>query len=286
MRRITPKALARTRARGVVAGMPDHHHTPDASTRTPVSGREIVTPHSIVLGIMVVPANTVLRAASRKSWLPEAQNHATVRFVAGDVSCARALLAAEVAVYSDIVFVGSDDCSKWHSPAKVHAWYQFALRNFPKANWIAKTEDDGLLWMSAITTTLSSITRVFAHHRSSVYAGMMQWQGSCLTSEPRPNGTDQNCFGCWGGWYKGGYSAPRACGPWRADSRSSLSVGGYQCPAFRLSPFACGPFEARSRHLALNVARCDYARRYFELTSKRGDKIRDWCAKPRRSLTF
>ena len=37
-----------------------------------------------------------------------------------------------------VMFVDSDDCQKWHSPAKVHAWYAYALRTFPDAAWIAK----------------------------------------------------------------------------------------------------------------------------------------------------
>ena len=108
-------------------------------------GTEVGSHHdAIALGIMVVPSNTVLRAAARASWLPEAQAHAAVRWVAGDVPCARSALAEEAQLHGDVVFVASDDCKKWHSPAKIHAWYTYALGAYPKAVWIAKMEDDGM----------------------------------------------------------------------------------------------------------------------------------------------
>jgi hypothetical protein len=99
---------------------------------------------AFALGVMVVPSNRAYRTAARVTWLPEAQAYATVRWVAGDVPCARKPLEDEAREHGDIVFVDSEDCQKWHSPAKVHAWYGFALRHFPTAAWIGKMEDDGL----------------------------------------------------------------------------------------------------------------------------------------------
>ena len=101
-------------------------------------------PKRLALGIMVVPTNAAYRAAARQTWLNEAIKHATSVFVAGDVPCAHAALDREVALHDDIVFVKSNDCKKWHSPAKVHAWYTYALKAYPDAIWIAKMEDDGL----------------------------------------------------------------------------------------------------------------------------------------------
>jgi len=238
------------------------------------SSDNVITPESIALGIMVVPANTVLRAAARSSWLPEARRHATVRWVAGDVPCARSALAEEAQLYGDVAFVPSDDCQKWHSPAKVHAWYAYALQSFPGAMWILKMEDDGLLWMSALVATLSTLP-----HRGSIYVGMLQWQGGCTLSEIGRGGpAEQKCHGCWAGWYRGGAPAPRACGDmWKDGWQGSVRQGSVTCPQFQLAPFACGPFEARSRHLAQIVARCEYADRYFKAMSRRGDVRRDWC---------
>jgi hypothetical protein len=98
----------------------------------------------LAIGVMVTPSNAAYRAAARQTWLNDAIKHATVRFVAGDVPCAHRALDREVGLHNDIVFVRSDDCKKWHSPAKVHAWYAFALREYPQAAWIAKMEDDGM----------------------------------------------------------------------------------------------------------------------------------------------
>ena len=47
------------------------------------------TPASVAIGVMVVPDNSAYRFAARQTWIPEAKQHATVRFVAGDMPCAR-----------------------------------------------------------------------------------------------------------------------------------------------------------------------------------------------------
>lgn len=247
----------------------------------------------MALGIMVVPSNGAMRRAARATWLADAAEHAAVRFVAGDVPCARSALEAEAERFGDVAFVESDDCKKWHSPAKVHAWYIHALARWPKAVWIAKMEDDGLLWTSALARELATVRERGPNH--AWYVGMMQWQGGCtLNEERRPAGAPsgpaggtavaaagaeyQGCAGCWGGWYRGGAPAPAACAPmWRKSWVGSVVQGTPSCPQFRLAPFACGPFEARSRPLAQAVARCAYAGRYFAAMSRRGDLKKDWC---------
>ena len=235
------------------------------------------SPHSFAIGIMVVPSNAAYRTAARQTWLFDARKHATYKFVAGDVPCAHLKLAAEQQEHDDIVFVKSDDCQKWHSPAKIHAWYIYALAAYPTAMWIAKMEDDGMIWTRPLVHALASVRQ-----RGSVYFGMMQWQGGCELSEKRTGGPDsaevQPCAGCWGGWFQGGAPAPRHCTPmWRANWAGAVREQTDECPRFFLSPFACGPFEARSRHLAQTIARCDYAKRYFDAMSRRGNGKADWC---------
>ena len=99
---------------------------------------------ALAIGVMVDPGNAAYRIAARATWLRDATGYAIVRFVAGDVPCARSVLQAEADREGDIVFVASDDCKKWHSAYKTHAWYQYALLAFPRAEWIAKMEDDGM----------------------------------------------------------------------------------------------------------------------------------------------
>ena len=234
------------------------------------------SPKRLALGVMVVPSNAAYRAAARQTWLNDAIKHATVRFVAGDVPCAREALQREVDLHHDIAFVRSDDCKKWHSPAKVHAWYTYALKQYPDAIWIAKMEDDGILWTKALVGLLGQVRQP----TKSVYFGMMQWQGGCEHSEARTAGGDevQGCAGCWGGWFNNGAQAPRHCMPmWRERWSGSVKDKVDACPRFFLAPFACGPFEARSRHLALAVSRCEYAETYFAAMSRRGDAKKDWC---------
>lgn len=232
------------------------------------------SPDRFAIGIMVVPSNAAYRAAARQTWLNEAIKHATAVFVAGDVPCAHTALDREAGLHGDIVFVDSDDCKKWHSPAKIHAWYTYALKAYPQATWIAKMEDDGILWTKPLVAALGSVRQ-----RGSVYAGMMHWQGGCEHSDLRSaSGAEQACAGCWGGWFNGGAPAPRHCMPmWRTGWPGSVKTNVPECPSFHLAPFACGPFEARTRHLALAVSRCEYAKNYFSAMSRRGTARSDWC---------
>ena len=64
---------------------------------------------------------------------------------------------------------------------------------------------------------------------------------------------------------------------WRANWAGAVKERTDECPRFFMAPFACGPFEARSRKLAETVSRCDYARRYFDAMSRRGNARQDWC---------
>ena len=64
---------------------------------------------------------------------------------------------------------------------------------------------------------------------------------------------------------------------WRMGWSGSVKTGVPECPSFRLAPFACGPFEARTRHLALAVSKCAYAKTYFDSMSRRGNARHDWC---------
>ena len=248
------------------------------ASATPSPVLKPFSPNLLALGVMVEPRNGAYRTAARQTWMIDAVQHATVKFVAGDVACAHQALAAEQKEYDDVVFVASDDCKKWHSPAKIHAWYTFALEKYPDALWIAKMEDDGMLWTQALLTAIASVRQ-----RGSVYLGMMQWQGGCWLSEKRTvdkeSGAEvQPCAGCWGGWFQGGAPAPRHCMPmWRANWAGAVKERTDECPRFFMAPFACGPFEARSRKLAETVSRCDYARRYFDAMSRRGNARQDWC---------
>ena len=236
-------------------------------------------------------------------------------------------------------------------PQTRHGRYRYALRAFKDADWIAKTEDDGLVWLEPLLRELWPLRA-----DRMVYVGMMQWQGSCSAGEalgpaaPLANSSlgrrdtaatggasrfaapwlpslsqaerlalsrrqvraqgQLPCAGCWGGWcarttrpqarapapngdsrrppgllhslaprrYRQGAPPPHACGSmWRRGWGGSVRLGTPECPLFRLSPFACGPFEARSRPLAEAVGQCEYASRYFDVISRHGNEVRDWC---------
>ena len=175
----------------------------------------------MVMGVMVIPSNRKNRAAIRATWGAAAPaSRMLVRFVAGDVPCARTAMEVEQQRYGDCSFVASKDCNKLHSTAKVHAWFNYAVANWPTVPWIGKMEDDGVceeplptfvspqrplperppcasvhrcapsrrhrLWPSALMMDLDSLapdTRL-----RPTYVGLMQWHGSCSLSEGEESG--------------------------------------------------------------------------------------------------
>ncbi|KAL3897266.1 MAG: hypothetical protein SGPRY_013087 [Prymnesium sp.] len=96
------------------------------------------------MGVMAIPSVRANRMAIRSTWAASAAPRMLVRFVAGDVPCARREMQKEADTYGDCSFVRSKDCSKLHSPAKVHAWFLFAIVRWPQVPWIGKMEDDGM----------------------------------------------------------------------------------------------------------------------------------------------
>ena len=128
---------------------------------------------------MVTPSNAAYRAAARQTWLNDAIKHATTKFVAGDVPCSHRELDREVTLHNDIVFVQSDDCKKWHSPAKIHAWYTYAIKEYPQAIWIAKMEDDGLCAPERLKTRQQNKPPLSACWRALALQAVDQGGGDC-----------------------------------------------------------------------------------------------------------
>ncbi|KAL1521590.1 hypothetical protein AB1Y20_021249 [Prymnesium parvum] len=234
----------------------------------------------VVMGVMVIPSNRRNRDAVRATWGAAAAPRMLVRFVAGDVRCARSEMQAEQLQYGDCSFVDSKDCSKVHSPAKVYAWFNYAASTWPDVPWIGKMEDDGIVWPSALFIDLDALGP--RAHLDAVYVGMMQWHGSCLMSEGSDApGRQQLCKGCWGGWFSGGRPPSSNCPPLMERGMVLESttgpLGSHSCPLLRFAPFACGPLDVRSRPLALAMAKCEYASRFFQEVSRRGERTRKLC---------
>ena len=248
----------------------------------------------LVLGVMTAPANVRNRDNVRSlshAELGIRRVHAV--FVLGDVACARGPIAAEARTHSDFVFVNSSDCAAWHRAAKVQAWFELAVARWPTATWYGKSEDDGLVRISALMRDLAAL------HPSTEpwYYGIMAWTGSCTayvngcpaTYPSQASGTTEatsreerlswdGCTagaGCYGGSLQ---PHPQESSPCREHQCGvpRCSIAGPCTRANTLMvPFAIGPLEVRSRALALAVAECHEARRYMRAISALGDARAD-----------
>ena len=260
----------------------------------------------LALGVVSAPASEARRNAARGSWLRDAavlDGRVAVRFVLGSsaasssdhddyyesaAAAAKCRDVAEAALRAsprDVLLVDAPDCNMWHSPAKVHAWFQAALVAFPNAQWLGKTEDDAMLWASALLTDLHSLPP------AAQYYGVMAWQGSCRSAvadvdeaassaaltaaaltAANPLTAPVECSGCYAGALANGVGMCRAAhcraGGTAANGRRCCQVG---CPrTVRMAPFAIGALDVRARPLAASVARCGYATRYFRWLSRLG----------------
>ena len=220
----------------------------------------------LVVGVITSPQNQANRDNIRASWMSELRSdsgvsrklhgrNVQVRFVVGDVPCALEALAHENATHLDIAFVRAEDCRKGHSAAKVHAWFAHALVAWPSAKWLAKTEDDSYLWLSALTTDLRALSPNVS------YVGLMGWTGGCTTD---PNFCAP---ACWGG---AGYGSRPACEPVCSDPKvipqnSCCEMSkAERMRRTRMTIFASGMLDVRRRAFAQTVANCEYARRFFD----------------------
>ena len=92
----------------------------------------------VVVGVMVSPSGSghATRAAARRTWMhgldvtmTNQTQRVVARFVLGrhHAACNSTQLARELARHDDLVLVDAPDCRKWHSPEKVHRWFQYAM---------------------------------------------------------------------------------------------------------------------------------------------------------------
>ena len=225
----------------------------------------------VVVGVMAAPDGHATRAAARQTWMQDAVGgpmadmtsplrRVIARFVIGryHAACNTSLLQRELVRQSDIVLVDSPDCQKWHSPEKVHRWFEYALARWPRIPWLGKMEDDGLLWPAALAADLSGLVR------KSTYYGVMRWAGTCSNHRLR------QCFA-------GSFPAEQPSCPIADEGRCDVTRRCCEplCPReVRYAPFACGPLDVRHRTLAQQIADCAAADALFREMTVRGDKQR------------
>lgn len=221
----------------------------------------------LAIGIISAPSAVARRVAARSTWLHDAAivtNVVAARFVLGTPDTCSSDAAPSDLAAADIVRVPTPDCAKWHAALKVHAWFRLALGLFPSVPWLGKTEDDALLWPSALVADLGALALSAAQ-----YYGVLAWQGGCNSQANADVAT--TCAGCFGGSLSDGASLCRAAlcrdGP-PPERQRCCQVG---CPrTLRMAPFALGALDVRSRHLASAVAACEYAEGYFRRVSELG----------------
>ena len=155
----------------------------------------------------------------------------------------------------------------WRTPEKTHAWFKAALVAFPSAAWIGKTEDDAIIWPSALLTDLAAVST------STDWYGQMHWQGSCRHQHVTAMA---DCSGCYGGALQQG---PSICRPVWCKGKGSSRCCQLGCPhAARMTPFALGALDVRRRSFAAAIAHCAYAERFFRSVSEHSVSLASMCA--------
>ena len=131
----------------------------------------------LALGVVSAPQH-----AWRREWLRRSIKQFSeagprgllVRFVLGSRGhqlCDE--LAAESRTHSDMAMVDAHDNRAVGCVAKAFAWYELALRAFPAASFIAKTDDDSFnVWPNLQTVLLRLSREPSAAH---AYGGWIQY---------------------------------------------------------------------------------------------------------------
>lgn len=228
----------------------------------------------LAIGVLSAPDAHARRDSIRRTWVQDAtvsDSRVAVRFVLGrwPEACVRSA-EAEAAAHKDVMFVATHDCSLWYAAEKVHLWFKTALTTFPSAQWLAKSEDDTVLWPSAVLTDLLALSA------DTDYYGSMSWQGSCRRPR-KPWEPEVDCAGCYGGALING---PSLCRPslCRAASRTAVRCCQIGCPrSTRMVPFAIGALDARRRSFARSIASCAYADSFFTRLSAGSHRLSMLC---------
>lgn len=232
-------------------------------------------PALLVLGVLNAPnrAGALRRTLARATWLTDEavlHGHTRVRFVLGDLrGCEqqRKSIEADAAMHGDVIFVDAPDCRMIYSPEKTHAWFKFALHAFRSALWLGKTEDDAMVWPTALLADLAGISEEVELY------GHLHWQGSC---RPRHVSEKADCAGCYGGALAQGAST---CRPAWCQGQGDTRCCQLGCPeTTRMAPFALGALDVRRRSLAAALAACSYAHDYFRLVSANSAVLAALCA--------
>lgn len=190
----------------------------------PVTKERVLVRRRLMLAVGVVASPGSME---RRSWLRDAlrrfdQPQVAQRFVIGCLGGDVAKLTEEIQQHGDIVVTGDPDSTPSACIEKSFAWWAFALVAFPRAAFIAKTDDDSLNNFGNLLDILTapSISGGAGHSSSSVaepqllYAGWPQftsflpefnigcgWSGDsngaiAATQVTRLGGVHTNCRFC------------------------------------------------------------------------------------------
>ena len=205
----------------------------------------------LVLGVMTAPAAKQNRRNLRElSHSEPGRRGARAVFVLGDCACARNGTVMEAAHHRDIVYVKSDDCRPWHRAPKVFAWFQFAVRRWPRASWYGKSEDDGMTRLSSLMRDLRALDST-----EPWYYGIMQLTASCSFRETCPDAPGSagsaDWSGCCGGCFAGSLSPyPSDRNGCHGKLRASSKEGKRSCELPRCRPTGPGGGRLRGPHCA------------------------------------
>jgi hypothetical protein len=126
----------------------------------------------LLLGIVCNPHNIFFRNLARTSMLQLAPTSVQSRFVVTKHS--KVSLGKEQATHMDLVFLdcveGGGLVKHQATSCKTHKWFQYALKNLPRAHFYAKFEDDHFINLRALVNELHMLEEF-----DFLYYGLMNW---------------------------------------------------------------------------------------------------------------
>ena len=254
------------------------------------------------MGIISGHANPKARELIREHMILPEGRHAglSVSFVIGRPARPNATsndTAVENATHGDLLLVscweGGGHLMPPVAACKTHLWYHTALALYPRTPWFMKSEDDAFVAWTRLQPVLVQAGDVIGHGERNAVSQSLTLLGSIAWASFNDSGVWDNTVRLWRpvstgpippeagicftGWNlpillrhlrkappKGGLPLPFIRSP--TDINGAAAKGQVQCDP-TLFPFAIS-VEVRSRGLAEQVDRCDYASQYMNATNE------------------
>ena len=235
------------------------------------------TSPALALGMVASAPAVGRRAAVRHTMLSgDLADGVAFRFLLGSVEAHRTALREEQQVHGDLLLLrdaldGGDVSIHCSCIEKMHLWFVHALKRWPDARWVGKTEDDTY---TNLPQLLFDLRRPSVLSHSHLVYGLMHLTA---TAPIMPAGVRPGCWLADLESVYGGSSPAANAAPWQPEASLAKHIAQAKRCNGSIAPFPSGPLAVFSAALARRrFVGCDYLRDFMQI-ARAWDRASDHC---------